>query len=148
MTYQEKGIAIALSILVLMYGIYGVALYQMFQDGRFESSDATSLLGKSILALMAAVVVVTVAVRIGVTIFDAIAARDANPVIADERDKQIELRGLRISHFVFAAGFVLSMVALALGQSPFVVINLVIVSLGAGEVSGSLGQLYLYRRGV
>lgn len=148
MTYHEKSIAIALSILVLMYGVYGVALYEMFQDGRFASPDATSLLGKSILALMAGVFVVTVVVRIGVTVVEAIAARDAHPVITDERDKLIELRGLRISHFVFAGGFVLSMIALAFGEPPFVVINLVICALGAGEVSGSLGQLYLYRRGV
>ena len=148
MTYQEKGIAIALSILVLMYGIYGVALYQMFQDGRFAAADATSLLGKSILALMAAIFVITLVVRIGMTVVEAIAAREARPVIADERDKLIELRGLRISHFVFAGGFVLAMIALALGQPPFVVINIIIFALGTGEALGSIGQLYLYRQGL
>lgn len=148
MTFQEKGIAVALGVLVLMYGIYGVALYDMFLEGQFAATDAGSLLGKSILTLMAAVVITTLIVRIGMTVIEAIVTRDTHPVISDERDRLIELRGLRISHFVFAGGFVVAMIALALGQSAFVVINLIILSLGAGEALGSISQLYLYRRGL
>lgn len=148
MTFQEKGIATGLGVLILMYGIYGIALYDMFRGGQFAAAGGGSLLGKSILMLMAAVVITTLVVRIAMTALEAIANRDVHPVISDERDRLIELRGLRISHFVFAGGFVIAMVALALGQSAFVVINLIILSLGAGEALGSIGQLYLYRRGL
>ena len=68
--------------------------------------------------------------------------------IEDERDKLIELKGVRVSYIAFSIGVFLSMLTFALGQPPLVMFSLIIFFSLTAEILGDLSQFYLDRRGV
>jgi hypothetical protein len=66
---------------------------------------------------------------------------------ADERDKLIDLKAIRVSHWVFTFGFLISMVALVIGFPAYIMF---VILISAGFISGivnELAKLYFYRRG-
>jgi hypothetical protein len=133
---------------VLVFGIYYAVVIQMVQDGCFDEADATALLGKSILLLIIGGIVLNIIMAIVFNIVFAIAENESQPsFVVDERDKLIELRGLRISFYITGAGVILAMGALALGQSALLVFNLIVASFALGDVIGNIVMLRIYRRG-
>lgn len=148
MSYQEKSIYVNLFSSILLFAIYGYFMMQMYQEGQFVGEAGAQLIGKSILWLMGAGVVLLIVGHIVFNIVYAIVKQESNPsFVVDERDKLIELRALRVAYYVLGAGFVGAMVALAMGQGVFVTFNILIASLLVSGLSESLTQLILYRRG-
>ena len=149
MSRREKGIVATVVASLLVYGFYLVIVLRMHQDGRFDAPDATSLVGKAILLLMLAQIVAYILTQTVVSAVSYAAMREEGPdrPFVDERDKEIELRENRASFIVVTLGFISSMVVLALGGSPLLVFNLIILALTLGEIIGKLRKLYLYRRG-
>lgn len=148
MSFQEKRMIASIVTTLVVFGIYFLVIFGMYQDGRFSGEDAFSLLGKSILVLIVGAIVLNIALTILFSIFLAIANRESNPsFVVDERDRQIELKASNISHYVFGAGFVLSMIAMATGQTPFLALNLIVGSFGVASLVECAIQIALYRRG-
>jgi hypothetical protein len=148
MTFQEKRMVASIFTTLLVFGIYFAAMIQMVQGGRFDGADASSLLGRSILILIVCSIILNIILTILFNIVFAIADRESNPsFVVDERDRLIELRANTISHYAFGAGFILSMVALAVGYSPFLVFNLIVASFGTASLVENAVQLCFYRRG-
>lgn len=148
MPYEAKNIYAALISSVLIFGIYYIVVSGMYADGRFEGGDAMSLLAKVILMVMAGGILLHIVVTIALHIILAISAREEKPsFVVDERDKMIELRGLQVSYYVFGAGFVGTLIAMAYGASPFAVFNLLFASCAMAAFTEGLLRLYLYRRG-
>jgi hypothetical protein len=69
-------------------------------------------------------------------------------MVEDERDKLIELKSSRISFGFGGFGFIAGLVALVLGYSPVVMINIIYLSFSAGTIIEGFAQLLYYRRGV
>jgi hypothetical protein len=148
MSYHEKRSVASIVSTLLVFGTYYAAMIWMYQDGRFEGPDAASLIGLSILILIACAIAFNIVVTILFSIVFAIAEGDSHPsFVVDERDKLIELKGLRISAYLVGAGFVLSMAALALGQPVFLVFNFIVSSFAFGDVISNIAKLRMYRRG-
>ena len=148
MSHQEKNNYASLISTILVFGYYLWHVSGMFRAGEFAGAHATSLIGKSILVLIVGSIIVNIVVHILFEIFHAIITRDPEPsLVVDERDKLIELRALRISHYILGAGFVFAMGALALEQSPFMVFYLLIFSFAVSSLAENIIQLFLYRRG-
>jgi hypothetical protein len=104
--------------------------------------------GLAFAVLVPVSIVANIAVSIAFSIVYAMATRQKASSFADERDKVIELRSLRIALYVFTAGFALAMGSLAIGMPPSVMF---IILMGSGYGSGLVGnisQLYLYRKGM
>jgi hypothetical protein len=68
--------------------------------------------------------------------------------IDDERDKLIELKAIKVSHYLFILGFVLAMGALAMGMQPWVMFVVLISSGFTASMVNEILRLYYYRKGV
>ncbi len=68
-------------------------------------------------------------------------------MVEDERDKQIELKSMRIGFAIAGIGFICALLALAFNYSPVVMLNILYLSFYAGSLMEGAGQLYYYRRG-
>ncbi len=148
MNAEVKGIYASITSTVLIFTAYAYVVSGMFAEGRFAGPDGLALLGKAILVLIFGGIVVHVIVMVLAHFVVAIFEQDGAPSqVVDERDKLIELRGLRVSFYVFGAGYVGSMVALAMGMSAFGVFNLMLAFCAIAGLVEALLRLALYRKG-
>ncbi len=148
MSFEVKNTYAGLASTVVIFAVYYTVVSGMYGEGRFEGAAGLALLGKAILALMAGGIVVHIVMLILANILFAILQNDPKPsFVVDERDKLIELRGLRVSYYVFGAGYVVSMIALAMGLGAFGVFNLLLVFCALSAWVEALLKLFLYHRG-
>jgi hypothetical protein len=68
-------------------------------------------------------------------------------MIEDERDKQIELKSMRIGLAVAGIGFVTGLLSLVFNYSAVVMLNIMFLSFFVGSLLEGVGQLYYYRKG-
>ncbi|MEE9427617.1 MAG: hypothetical protein V3V25_05645 [Paracoccaceae bacterium] len=148
MSHQVRNTYASLFSGLVMFVLYFWRISYLFEQGRFEGAEAMSLLAKTFLLMIPVGIIATVISMILFSILFAIAARDGNPsFVIDERDRLIELRALRWSYYIFGAGFICSMIALAFGHTAFTVFNLIIGSLMLATIAEGLIQLAMHRRG-
>ncbi len=148
MNFEVKNTYAGLVSTVVIFAVYYLVVSGMYAEGRFAGPEGLALLGKAILALMAGGIAVHIVVLILANIVFAVIQRDPKPsFVVDERDKMIELRGLQVSYYVFGAGYVISMVALAMGMGAFGVFNLLLASCAISAWVEAVLRLVLYHRG-
>ena len=149
MSYQEKNITVSLVSYLLIMGYYLANLIQMFQEGELVSGKLFSLSVLVILATIIVNIIASILTNIMLTILEAIKAQkyEEPRFIADERDKLIELKGVRSSYITFSVGVLVSVLVFAFGQPPLVMVSLIIFFAIAAELIGDISQIYLYRRG-
>ena len=148
MNHQVRTTYASLFSGILIFVFYFWRISYLSGQGRFEGPDAMPLLAKTFLLMIPGGIVITIVSMILSSIIFAIATNDAKPsFVIDERDRLIELRALRISYYIFGAGFICSMTALALGYTAFTVFNLIIGSMMLATISEGLIQLAMHRRG-
>lgn len=68
-------------------------------------------------------------------------------MVEDERDKQIELKSMRIGFVAAGVGFVAALLLLAFNGSSVTMLNILFFSFAGGSLVEGIGQLYYYRRG-
>jgi len=68
-------------------------------------------------------------------------------MVEDERDRQIDLKSMRIGFAVAGVGFVGALFSLVFNYSPVVMLNILYLSFSAGSLLEGAGQLYYYRKG-
>jgi uncharacterized membrane protein len=68
-------------------------------------------------------------------------------MVEDERDKQIELKSMRIGFAVAGIGFVCALLSLVFNYTPAVMLNILYLSFFVGSLLEGAGQLYYYRKG-
>lgn len=98
--------------------------------------------------LIPVAIVTQIIIHIVFAIINKIVTNEDIPVIDDERDKLIELKSIRISHWIFTLGFMLAMGSQAIGMQPWVMF---ITLIGSGFLSGTISEgvkIYFYRKGV
>jgi hypothetical protein len=149
MSYQEKNITVSLVSYLLIVAYYLTNLFQMLQDGPLVSARLFSLWATVIVATIIVTIVASILTNIVLTIVEAIKAQkyEEPRFIADERDQLIELKGIRSSYITFSLGVLVSVLAFAFGQSPLVMISMIIFFAILAEIVGDIAQIYLYRRG-
>jgi len=142
MSYQQKTSAVSLFTTFLVFAIYAAQMLPLYEAGRFEEADGAAFVGKAILALIVASIVVNIIATIFFNIAHAIITNTPKPsFLLDERDKAMELRGLRISFFIVSAAFCIALIALVFGQSLFIVFNLIIFSFAIGDATSNVLKL-------
>lgn len=147
-SYQEKSIVISLIGSILVYIVFGALVVQRYRTGGFDSATVFQFWGRAFLLLIGVQIGLAIIGHIVLHVIHAVAAReDEIPTFEDERDKLIELKATRNSSVVFGVGFVISMIALAVGISPTVMPVIMMIFIMAAEILGNISKLYLYRRG-
>jgi len=149
MSYQEKNITVSLASYLLIVGYYLVNLFQMLRGGELVSARLFGLWATVILATIIVNIIASILTNILLTIVEAIKAQkyEEPRFIADERDKLIELKGIRASYIMFSVGVLVSVLAFTFGQPPLVMVSLIIFFAIAAEIIGDISQIYLYRSG-
>ncbi len=148
MTYQEKQNIVNIFSGLLVTAIYGWMVYQRHLQGRFNLSEDYSKWGMIFLIFIGISIVVRIVIQIIFHILNAIATREQEVPVEDERDKLVKLKATRNSYYVFTGGFVLSVIALAIGMPvhgmfiAFVVFGLI------AEIIDNGSQIYYYRKGI
>ena len=150
MSFHQKNVTVSLATFTLILGFYLIRLFQIIQDGSFNSANVFRLWGFVIAFAIAGTIIITILTHIFSAITHVIQTGEENPNIEDiedERDQLIDLRGTKVTYFVSSIGGFLSMLTFVLGQSPLVMFTLLIFSGIVAQVIGDISRLYLYRRG-
>jgi hypothetical protein len=148
LSFQEKNSIAAIIVSLIVYAVYGLTLYRRVQGGTADRAEDYRFWATAILILIALFILFRIIGIIAFTIFNTITTRrEEDPSFQDERDKLIELKATRNGSSVFGAGFLLAMVAAALGMVPAVMFSILIIAVMVTDIAGELTKLTLYRRG-
>ena len=148
MSYQEKRsiVNIVSSILIMggyayyVFGINGAENKLLIEDFAFWA--------KFILILIPVTIVAKIIVYILFGIVNTVATREEMPSVTDERDKLIDLKAERVSHYLFIFGFMLGLIVL-LTDWPQYLMFVVMISMGLiAEIVGESSRFYFYRKGL
>ena len=149
MSYQEKNITVSLVNFTLILGFYLIRVFQMIQDGSFNSTNVFRLWGIVIILGIVVTILGTILTHIVSAIIQAIKTKQEPDIrdIQDERDTIIDLRGTKITYIAYSIGIFLSMITFALGQPPLIMFTLLVFFGLLAQVIGDISRLYLYRKG-
>jgi Na+/H+ antiporter NhaD/arsenite permease-like protein len=148
MDQKERQVLVTLICSVVTILWYSLHVYHNQVQGNFEILNSFSFWGKTFLWLTPVAIVAQIVIQIIYAIINRIITNEDIPSKNDERDKLIELKAIRISHWFFISGFMLAMVAMALNMQPYVMF---VTLFGFGFLSSilsELAKLYYYRRGI
>ena len=148
MSYQEKKNIVNIISAILITGIYAYIIYQRHLDGRLNLMDDYSSWGYIFLIFIIISIVARIILYIIFHIINAIATRDEDIPITDERDKLIVLKATRNSYWTFSAGFALSVVSMSIGMTPVFLFIAFFASGFLAEIIDNVSQIYYYRKGI
>lgn len=148
MSYQEKKNIVSLISAIVVFGAYCWNVYLRFNEANPEGAELFRFWGAAILILVPVSMVARMIIEIIFIIINRIATKEVTPSFADELDKIIELKAMRISYFVFILGFLLAMGSLVLQMTPSSMFIIMFLSGFTADVAGIIWRLYLYRKGV
>ncbi len=147
MSYQVKKNIVSLISTLLIFLLYSMYVFHMYQEGRFLSTDVFSFWGSFIIILIAVSIVAKIIIYMIFNIIYRITTNEKEPSFSDELDKLIHLKAITISHYVFVVGFVLAMGSLVIDVPTYVMFIILVLSGVLSDVVGMITEIYLYRRG-
>lgn len=147
MGQKEKQSIVSIIGSVLTIGIYSMYVYKNYIAGDLEILNDFQFWGKSFLYLIPIAVVVQIVIHIVFAITNAIITKEHISDLTDERDKLIELKSIRISHWIFTMGFMVSMGSLAFGMKPYVMFLSLLSSGFLASLVSELAKIIYYRKG-
>ncbi len=148
MSYQEKQNIVNIFSGLLITAIYAWSVFQRHQQGRFDLTEDFSIWGVIFLIFIGVSIVARIIIYIIFHIINAIATREEDIPVEDERDKLITLKATRNSYYIFTGGFFLSVFSLALGM-PVYGIFIAFIAFGLiAEIVDNSSQIYYYRKGI
>ena len=148
MGHQEKQSIVSIIGSLLIIGFYTLYVYKNHVAGNPEILNDFRFWGKSFLWLIPVGIVVQIVIHILFAIGNRIVTQEDIPDITDERDKLIELKSIRISHWIFVLGFMLSMGSLAFGMEPYVMFITLLSSGFIASLASEVAKIIYYRKGV
>ena len=148
MGQQEKQSIVSMIGSVLVIGFYSMYIYRNYLSADLELLNDFQFWGRSFLYLIPIGIIVQIVIHIMFAIANRIITGEDMSDFSDERDKLIELKSIRISHWVFIFGFMLSMGSLALGMKPYVMFITLISSGFLASLASEVAKIIYYRKGV
>ena len=148
MSYQEKQSVVNIFSGIAIAVIYALIVYQRHLEGRFDLTQDFEKWGVIFLIFMGVSIVARIIIYIIFHIFNAIATREDDIPVEDERDKIIKLKSTRNAYVTFSVGMMLSFLGLAIGMPVY---YLFVAFVGAGllsEIIENTSQIIYYRKGV
>jgi len=148
MSYHEKRSIVSIISNLLIFGVYSIYVFGKYREGGPVLANDLSFWATAFLILIPVSIAANIIMHIVFSIINTIAAKESEPSFSDERDKLIELKSIRNSHWVFVLGFFLAMGSLVLNMLPAVMFIVIAVSGLVSSLVGDFSQLYYYRRGI
>jgi hypothetical protein len=147
MSYQERRAIVAIISSIVITAVYSGYMMQRYPQADAYSPEIFRFWGAYFLILIPVSIVARIIIHIVFSIINAIATREREPGLTDERDKLIEMKSSYSSGWVFIVGFMLAMGALAIGQPPAVMFIIMLCAGLLSDVMSELSQFFFYRRG-
>jgi hypothetical protein len=148
MDIKEKRILVSLIGSVLVFLFYALYVYNKHIAGSPEIINDFQFWGKAFLFMIPVAIVAQIIIHIILAIIAKITTNEDLDIIDDERDKLIELKSIKISHYIFLAGFMTAMIWLAIGAQPGLMFILLFSSGFFASIIGEIARLYYYRKGI
>lgn len=148
MSYQERRSLVNIIGTVLITTLYSAYMIQRYPEASPYSQEVFRYWGSFFLILIPVSIVAKIIIAIVFAILNAIATREEEPAITDERDNLIDLKSNRNSLYTFAAGFMLAMGSLVVDMPPATMFITLVITGVVSEMIGEISQFYYYRRGV
>lgn len=146
MGHKEKQSIVSIIGSVLVIGFYSMYVYRNYIQADLELLNDFQFWGKSFLYLIPVTIVVQIVIQIVFAIANRIFTQEDMPGFTDERDKLIELKSIRISHWIFILGFMLAMGSLAMGMKPYVMFLTLISSGFIASLASEIAKIFYYRK--
>jgi len=147
MDIKEKQILVTTISLILIFVSYSMYVYKIYVVPDFDIVNDFKFWGKAFLYLIPIAIVAQIIIHIIFAIINKIVTNEDIESKSDERDKFIELKALRISHWVFTGGFIFSMVTLVLEMPIYVMFITLIASGFLSGLASGIAKIYFYRKG-
>lgn len=149
MDIKEKRILVSLLSSVLVILFYAWYVYSRYIADNPAILNDFKFWGTSFIILIPVAIGIQIVIQIIFAIITHILNKgeEIDP-IDDERDKLIELKAIKVSHYLFILGFVLAMGTLAMGMQPWVMFVVLISSGFTASMVNEILRLYYYRKGV
>jgi hypothetical protein len=147
MEQKEKQIIASIIGSILIIGGYSLFVYQKYIAPNPAIIDDLRFWGKAFLVLIPVGIVVQILIHIVFAIVHKIVSGEDIATLSDERDRMVELKSIRISHWLFTLGFFLAMGSQALGMRPWVMFVTLIGSGFVAAVVSEGAKILFYRRG-
>ena len=144
---KEKQILVSLISYILILGFYSLYVYNKYVTVNPDIINDFKFWGKAFLFMIPVIIVAEIVIHIVFAIINKIVTNEDMPTINDERDKLIELKTIKTSHWVFGFGFVLAMGSQAIGMQPWVMFITLLSSCFVSTILQGITKIYLYRKG-
>ncbi len=148
MSHEERNTLVSLISSLLVNAWFLNRIWTMFHDGTSTAPDGLQIWAQTMLWVVPVAIGSTVGLTILTSIVHRVITGDASRAIVDERDRKFEFFGMGATMASAIAGFLISMVLLAMGYGGFVAFNVIYFSFFIGDIAGSLVKLGLYRAGI
>jgi hypothetical protein len=147
MDNKEKQILVTAISMVVIFTCYSLYVYNKYISVNADLVNDFRFWGKTFLILIPVTIVAQIVIHIVFAIINKIVTNEDMPSLSDERDKLIDLKALRISHWVFTMGFLLSMISQAIGMPPYVMFLTLAASGFVSSMVSEIAKIYYYRKG-
>jgi len=147
MSSKEKETIITLISSILILGFYSLYVYQNYLIENWELINDFKFWGTTFLIMIPVAIVAQIIIHIIFAIINKIVTNEDLDEISDERDKLIELKAIRISHWIFTGGFLAAMSTQAMGMEPWAMFVTLIFSGFLSAIVSESAKIYFYRRG-
>jgi len=147
MDNKEKQIVVTVISLILIFVCYSLFVYNKYIADNLTIINDFKFWGKSFLILIPVTIVSQIVIHIVFAIINKIVTNEDMPTLSDERDKLIDLKAIRISHWIFTTGFLLSMVSQVIGMPPWAMFITLVASGFVSGIASEIAKIYFYRKG-
>lgn len=148
MESKEKHSLLSIISSALILGGYAIYVYSNYISGQEAVLNDFSFWGKAFLVLIPVSIVAQIILHIVFAIGNKIVTNEDLETATDERDRHIDLKAVRISHWVFIAGFLLAMASQAAGMPVWVMFVLFVLSGFMASAASEIAKIIYYRRGI
>lgn len=165
MSYQEKRTIVMMITGALVLAAYCIYAFGQVQAGlvvpgdlKFWARTILVFIGIGIGATIVLQIIFHILMSIGIAVARKVQNQDLvdeeinksiqAEMIEDEMDKLIELKSNQIGMMVSGFGFVVALIAVLLGYSAVLLINMVFISFSFGMIIEGFAKLFYYRRGI
>lgn len=148
MTYRDRNNVVSILVSLAVNSYIVLRLLQMEQAGLFDGPDAVNIWARMVIWAIPISIAATIIGTILFNIGHAIVTGNAKPsFIVDERDRLFDRRGIIAIVVLAGAGFISSIIALALDHSALTGFNIMFFAMALGSMAADLTKFISYRRG-
>jgi TctA family transporter len=147
MSTKEKQILVSIITSIAILCIYSLYIYNNYISGNPQVLNDFRFWGKSFLIFIPVAIAAQIVIHILFAIANKILTNEDMKDITDERDKLVDLKAIRISHWLFTLGFFLAMGSQAIGMQPWVMFITLILSGFISAIISESAKIWYYRKG-